>query len=466
MDDFTASNSIGGNASDPLLGATVAGRFEIETLIGVGGIGRVYRAKQLELGRAVAIKVLHPEFAQREDMTARFQREARSASMLSHPGSVVVYDFGKWENRLFIAMELLEGRTLTEVLEQEFPLEQARIVNWMTQLCDVLDVAHNMDLLHRDLKPDNIVIQVGQDGKEAVKVVDFGLAILIEDHKDNRLTRDGTVSGTPSYMSPEQALAKELDQRTDLYAVGCIMYEMLCGQPPFDGTSPVDVLAKHLYDEPDSPSDRVRFDIDKRIESCAMWALQKDPDNRPQNAAELRGALERTSSDNATSSIELILTDRQMMKREERQAAVGITNTRRSSRVNSKLGHKVLVFQAPDIDFNTSCVAVLRAQGLVCGTLVSLAKPPDFQAMPADALVVDLRGEGPGILDTLQQWLQLDSLGGRPILVVGPDDSFGTMTRALEIGAADYVPESMLSKLPKKVHRAVRRSERLRDPSP
>ncbi|TNF36650.1 MAG: serine/threonine protein kinase [Deltaproteobacteria bacterium] len=446
---------------DPWLGRVVAGRFEIESLVGEGGMGRVYRATQRGLDRPVALKVLHPHLAQKEDLCLRFEREARTSSMLNHRNSVTVYDFGRWEGQLFIAMEFLEGRGLDRILLREHPMSAERVVFFMSQLCDVLSAAHRMDLLHRDLKPENLVIVKEPDGVEVLKVVDFGLAFLMEGERDQRLTQDGSVSGTPAYMSPEQALDRALDRRSDIYAVGCILYELLTGSPPFQGTSSVECLAMHLYDLPVPPSQRSKVPVNKVLEATALWCLEKDPASRPQSIDEVKVALHEAverPSDGAMLARALEETTR---RRDARATAAGIgPKTGRSERQQLATGLVVRVLQPAGVDFSESALTVLRSQGATCTQGERLDALPGLDGDETDALVVDVRTRAKAALDAVEAWLKSDALGGRPVVIVGPDDDMDAMTRTLSIGAADYVPESDLAKLPTKLSRAVKRAKR------
>jgi len=453
----------GGGTRDRFIGQVVAKRFRIESLLGEGGIGRVYLATQAGLGRRVAIKVLHPHFAARPEMAERFKREARAASMLNHPNSVVVYDFGAWRGQLFIAMEYLEGRGLDRVIAREHPLPPERIVGYLSQLCEVLSVAHRQELLHRDLKPENLVIVKDADGHDQVKVVDFGLAVVMEASRDQRLTQDGSVSGTPAYMSPEQALDKPLDARSDIYAVGCILYELLCGQPPFEGSSPVECLAMHLYDEPEPPSRRARHSVDKGLETAALWCLEKRPDGRPQSVDELKVVLQEALSRPADSEVLARAVAQTTMSREARVARAGIPTTRQEPRPEQVAsGLSVLLFQPTDIAFSAKPATVLRSHGCEVAVLDDLSESPGLGGDHVHAVVVDIRGRETAALDAVAAWLAAEAVRDRPVVIVGPDESFDAMTRALSIGAADYVPESDLAKLPKKLARAVKRARRPR----
>ena len=282
--------------TDPLLNESVAGRFKVKERIGTGGMGTVYRAEQAGLGRAVALKVLKKELVSDRDTVARFHREAKAMSLLMHPNTVRVFDFGEDEaGHLFLAMELLEGELLTAWIEREGapPVDQA--VNVIRQILSSLSEAHSKSIIHRDLKPDNIFLaDVEGQADPVVKVLDFGIAKVFRDEAaiDQLETQAGTVFGTPRYMSPEQAQGKKLDHRSDLYAVGVLLYQLLTGQPPFMDDDAVVVMAKHIRDTPD-PIRKVAPDrpIPRKLEKVVRRALAKEPDARYEDADAFEGAL-------------------------------------------------------------------------------------------------------------------------------------------------------------------------------
>ena len=283
-EDYVASDK------DPLLGALLGGRFRILGRIGVGAMGTVYRANQASVNRLVALKVLRPDLNRDPETTTRFYREARATSLLKHPNTVTVHDFGETEDGcLFIAMELLEGRLLSELLRKEGAQQVSRAVKIAIQVARSLAEAHRKGIVHRDLKPDNIMLaQV--EGQEVVKVLDFGIAKVMSDHDglDAFETQAGTVFGTPRYMSPEQAQSKPLDARSDLYALGVIFYQLLTGHAPFEDDDAVVVMARHIKSQPRRPRD-VRPDvaIPSQIEGLVMRLLEKDRAKRPQSAESL-----------------------------------------------------------------------------------------------------------------------------------------------------------------------------------
>jgi serine/threonine protein kinase len=289
---------------DLLLGRTIAGKFTIESRIGAGGMGSVYRARQAGLDKIVAVKVLHRELLAEPTFASRFKREATSASRIDHPSSIRVIDFGEEpDGLLYIAMEYLEGRTLFKVLRDEAPLAPARIVDLSRQILAALAAAHELGLIHRDLKPENVIILAGKDddgrATEHVKVCDFGIAKLQTNNDvDEKLTVEGSIVGTPEYLSPEQARGGELDARSDLYSMGVILFEMLTGQPPFRGDTPLAIVLKHLDAPPPRPSSITPM-ADVKLEAACLKALSKAPADRFASAREMRASLSTDTPDAA-----------------------------------------------------------------------------------------------------------------------------------------------------------------------
>ncbi len=283
--------------SDPLIGATMAGRFHIVGRVGTGGMGTVYRAEQVGLARQVALKVLKQEASYDRETVARFQREAKAMSMLLHANTVRVFDFGEDPSgHLYLAMELLEGELLTARSEREGTLDVRHAIEIVQQILRSLSEAHSKGLIHRDLKPDNIYLAriEGHTGP-VVKVLDFGIAKVFRDDgkpMDQLETQAGTVFGTPRYMSPEQAQGKPLDQRSDLYSVGVLLYQLLVGHPPFIDDDAVVVMAKHIREQPQPPRKAApERPIPGSLERVVLRALAKDPSTRPASADELEREL-------------------------------------------------------------------------------------------------------------------------------------------------------------------------------
>jgi eukaryotic-like serine/threonine-protein kinase len=282
-------------ASDEYIGRTVASKYRVEQLIGEGGMGKVYRAVQLALDKPVVLKVLRRALLSDQRTVLRFQREAKAASRLNHPNSISVLDFGRSEDgAMYIAMEYVEGRDLHSILTREWPLPEGRVIKITAQVLSALAEAHAASVIHRDLKPENIMVEQRRGEPDFVKVLDFGIAKIIDGSADEgpALTRVGFVCGTPEYMSPEQARDGRLDARSDLYAVGVILYQLMAGKLPFDSDSAVGFATKHLTEVPLPPTARrPEAQISPALEQLIMRALAKDPDQRPQTADQFRAEL-------------------------------------------------------------------------------------------------------------------------------------------------------------------------------
>jgi serine/threonine-protein kinase len=279
---------------DEHVGQTVAKKFRIEKLIGEGGMGKVYRARLLTLDKPVALKVLHRSLLCDQRTVARFHREARAASRLSHPNSINVLDFGKTESgEHYIAMELVDGKDLHQVLSSEWPLSEDRVIRIASQVLAALSEAHAAGIIHRDLKPENIMVEQLRHEPDFVKVLDFGIAKIVDAvAEDGPLTRAGFVCGTPEYLSPEQARGGDLDARSDLYAVGVLLYQLGTGLLPFVADSGAAFAAKHLTEPPIPPSQRRQgVRVSSGMERLILRALSKDPTKRPQTADEFKAEL-------------------------------------------------------------------------------------------------------------------------------------------------------------------------------
>ncbi len=310
---------------DTILGQTLDDRYKIESVLGRGGMGVVYRAMHVHLDARVAVKVLHPELVSNQSAIERFRREARAAGRIQHPNAIQVTDFGvSSQGVVYLVMELVQGETLRDLLRREKVLEPERAIAMMRQVCAAVEAAHQGGVIHRDLKPDNIIVQdSGQPttaldrGAEVVKVLDFGIAKLRERETpadsqafpdspsrfEQTLTEAGMLIGTPQYMSPEQCRAKKLDSRSDIYSLGVILFEMLTGQLPFTGETPIEVVLKHIKDAP-SPLRSINPDIPWALEEVVMKALEKDPALRQSSAVEL--ATDLVSSLTATGEARVV----------------------------------------------------------------------------------------------------------------------------------------------------------------
>ena len=267
-------------------------RYEVHKRIGRGGMADVFSARDLLLDRQVAMKVLFPEFATDENFVERFRREAQSAANLSHPNIVIVYDWGKFEGTYFIAMEEVQGRTLADILKANKQLTAKQAAEIASEVAAALGFAHDGDVAHRDIKPANILI--GSNGQ--VKVADFGIARAMNAPTEANLTQAGSVMGTATYFSPEQAQGAQPDPRSDLYSLGIVMYEMVSGRPPFTGENPVSIAYKQVHDAP-QPLVQLVADVPRAFEAIVAKLLAKDPKLRYPSAGALRDDLRRFRND-------------------------------------------------------------------------------------------------------------------------------------------------------------------------
>lgn len=282
---------------DPLLGVVVEGRYKIESIIGQGSAGTVYRAIQELIGREVAIKVLHDYLVSDKEFIARFTQEAKASSRLSHPNIITIYDFGQIpqvNNRPYIAMDLLKGTPLSDMLSERNHLSLSEALPLFKQVCGALAEAHRQGVVHRDIKPENIVLVERSGQKLFPIIVDFGIARLVQE--ESGITRTGTVCGSPTYMSPEQCTSSKVDHRSDIYSLGIVLYEALSGEVPFLSDELVKVMAMHLSDPP-KPLSTVRKDLQFSdvVEGIVLKALQKNPDKRYQTMEEFADALDRAA---------------------------------------------------------------------------------------------------------------------------------------------------------------------------
>lgn len=289
---------------DPLVRTLIGGRYRVLKRLGEGGMGVVYLAEHEAIEKRVAVKVLRDQYAQREDVVARFQQEAKSASRIRHEGILEIFDFGRTEDgRFFLAMELLDGSDLAHVLEREKTIDPARAARLGVKMARALAAAHQKGVIHRDMKPENVFVRVGDDGYERIKIVDFGIAQLRADGEKasdpnapvthRKLTKTGMIFGTPEYMSPEQASGKNIDLRVDVYALGIILFEMLTGRTPFGGETFMAILSAHLMNPIPTLAEFAPpgFYCSSDLEAVVRRGLAKEPDKRFRSMSELAEAL-------------------------------------------------------------------------------------------------------------------------------------------------------------------------------
>ncbi len=287
-------------SQDVLIGTTIAGRYQVLSFIGRGGMSVVYKARHNYMERIAAIKMLHAHLVSNPQSLKRFQQEAQAASCLAHPNVMGVHDFGITpQGQPYLVMDYLQGLSLAELIEKEGQLSPERTYGIFIQACDALSHAHQKGVIHRDLKPSNIMLLDGEDHPDFVKIVDFGIAKLLSqsEKQGQHLTQTGEVFGSPLYMSPEQCLADQLDARSDIYSLGCVIYETLTGKSPLSGASMLETMYMHL-NEPPLPFRKVRSDLNipEELEAVVFRAMEKVPKDRQQSMAELRDELEAVRS--------------------------------------------------------------------------------------------------------------------------------------------------------------------------
>ncbi|MBI1946277.1 MAG: serine/threonine protein kinase, partial [Deltaproteobacteria bacterium] len=271
---------------------SVVGGYRLTDRLGKGGMGVVYRAEHQRLGKKVAIKMLRPDLAAEKGLVQRFFDEARAASRIGHDGIVQIFDFIEEGQHRCYVMELLEGHALGAELTGT-PMAPERVVSIGVQVASALGAAHEAGVIHRDLKPDNVFLRRGTDGAEQVKLLDFGIAKLKEsDDAGASLTQTGVVLGTPAYMSPEQLEGMKVDARSDVYALGVLLYEMATGMRPFRGRTVAEVILKHVREPPVPPSKAAGVALPFALETTIMACLEKDRERRPQNMRDVASLLE------------------------------------------------------------------------------------------------------------------------------------------------------------------------------
>lgn len=272
----------------PAARISLLNRFEFISEVGTGGVGVIYKAKQKNTGNIVAIKMLSFEDVSKESKL-RFQEEAKACSRLVHDDLPKLMDYGLTEHgQPYMVLEFFDGADLAQVLRTAGGVSMVTALDIAEQICSGLQYAHAQGVLHRDLKPSNIMIK-WSEGLPVVKIVDFGIAKLIdEDEQRDKLTKTGEMIGTPTYMSPEQIVGKDIDQRSDLYSVGCVLYELLVGHPPFVGSNSVQTILSQLNDKPMSMKEACRREFPNELEKVIVTLLEKDPKDRYRNAGALK----------------------------------------------------------------------------------------------------------------------------------------------------------------------------------
>lgn len=293
---------------DPLIGVVVAERYKIVEALGRGGMGAVYKVEHVRIGKLLAMKLLTGELSRNPEVVRRFKLEALTVSKLSSPNTVQVFDFGASEGLTYLVMELVSGEDLGRTLRSQGPMPWSRAGRIMVQVCSSLAEAHQKGIVHRDIKPENVMLVRGRDGSDIAKVLDFGLAKLRDSEGLNELTTQGAIVGTPYFMAPEQIKGEAVDARTDVYALGAMMYRAITGHYPFNGTTPMAVFTKHLTELPTAPIDRAPdLEIPMGINRLVLKALSKAAEARFQKVEELQARLIEELKSVGASSVDDLL---------------------------------------------------------------------------------------------------------------------------------------------------------------
>lgn len=279
------------SGGDPLVGRVIADRYLILAQIGQGGMGRVYLAEHVKMNRQCAIKVMNPSLIHDTESAARFAREASNAARILHSNVAAVFDYGEADKIVYLVMEYVDGESLSTIVAREGALDPRRAIDLARQIADGLAAAHDLGIVHRDLKLDNIIVSRNRAGREIPKVVDFGIAKALSDTPEDALTRSGLVIGTPEYMSPEQLLGDRVDARADVYSLGCMLYQMLTGEQAFAADSREQMIRRRLHEPPPHVRD-VLPELPRRLDTLIVHMLARSPADRLASAAEARDSLD------------------------------------------------------------------------------------------------------------------------------------------------------------------------------
>ena len=409
----------------------IGGRFRIVQLIGKGGMGSVYEARHLSLPRTYAIKILLSDLAKDDGFIERFRREAIAMSKIDHPNVIRITDFGHTDDgSVYLVMEFLKGDGLDEVLGRRGRLPVERALTILAQVSDALEVAHQEGVIHRDLKPENILLTSRHGRKDFVKLLDFGIAKMRTPEFDGTpLTIQGEVFGTAEYMSPEQATGKPQDGRSDIYALGCLLYELLTGEPPFLGSA-VEVLRAHVFTDPPPPSSKMRDgQLIPELNTLVMRCLAKDPAERYQTCAELRQDLVRVRAASFSLTEEMAqksrVTGRMAMLSSEQMAR----------------GWQPLGGRAPQILIPFSETSVLLDDPELASTMIMASKPKTLPPLDDDPTAVARRALLRQVATSLV----------RSALV--PDDTGETLERLLVVDEDLAGVEATIKGLEQALHR-------------
>jgi serine/threonine protein kinase len=416
----------------------IAKRYRCVEKIGSGGMGAVYLAEDTVLNRNVVLKILQPSFKDEKNKT-RFFREARILSLLNHPHIVTIYDFGMWKKNMYIVLEYLEGSNLQQIIKQRGPLPVTWLMNALPQILDALEAAHHKGIIHRDLKPSNIFCLKQVDQTDFIKILDFGTAVSLDEDIFTKVTPTGEMIGSPYYMAPEQIMGKEISPRSDIYALGITMYEVLTGEPPFYGDNMVSIFLSHLY-KPPKPINFGKGENEPQIRNLlevVNTCLNKNPEDRYGSIHELRKALTETPERNLRLP-ENLAGERQIRFKqyylgpvEDTHIEIGI------SAITPAHNASLLVIEAENLPIESTITPLLKITNHAVHSPVSLDWEK-IKTMKLPGVIILNKGKDENLrlikeIQRIKEWETIQ------VLICGPEGDLDYISRVIDAGAGDYL---------------------------
>jgi serine/threonine protein kinase len=429
----------------------VAKRYRCVEKIGAGGMGVVYLAEDTVLKRDVALKMLRPTFKD-EKNKSRFFREAKILSQLNHPHIVTIHDFGMWKRNMYLVLEFLDGRNLLQILKQRGPLPASWLINALPQMMDALEAAHHEGIIHRDLKPSNIFCIKQFGHSNFIKILDFGTAVSLGQDFLDKITPTGEVIGSPRYMSPEQIMGKEISPRSDIYALGITMYEILSGNPPFGGDNMMSIFLSHLY-QPPKPIYSRMGDSDPQIQNLQeiiYTCLNKNPEDRYGSIRELRKALTETPKEKFRLP-ENLVGERQMRFKQYYVGPIDDTQIEtRLSRISAAHKTALLVIEGQNLPIESTITPLLKITNHSVQNHVSLDWD-EIKKMKLPGAIILNKGKDENLqlireIQRIKEWVTI------PLFICGPEGDLDYISQAIDAGAADYLsypfdPKDIINKI-------------------
>jgi serine/threonine protein kinase len=423
---------------ETLINKTIAKRYRCVEKIGSGGMGVVYLAEDTVLNRNVVLKVLQPSYRD-EKNRSRFFREAKILSQLNHPHIVTIHDFGMWKRNMYIVLEYLEGSNLHQIIEKSGPLPVTWLMNVLPQMMDALEAAHHEGIIHRDLKPSNIFCLKQMDHTDTIKILDFGTAVSLDQDILNNITPTGEVIGSPCYMSPEQIMGKEISPRSDIYALGITMYEILSGEAPFRGDNFMPIFLSHLY-QPPKPIHSLKGENDPQIQNfleMVNTCLNKNPEDRYGSIQELRNALTETPKSNFRLP-ENLVGERHMRFKQYYMGPIEDTHLEtRITRITPAPNTPLVVIEEENLPVEHTITPLLKITNYSVQSPISLDWDMMKEMMRPDAIILNKgKEENLKLIQEIQRMKGWETI---PVLICGPEGDLDYISQAIDTGASDYL---------------------------